>query len=89
MPQLLEPVSVSPNQAHQKYISTERAAVMLQVPQSYFEDLLAQSVISSKLVGGNRKVLLSELNEYKLRCDEAATKAFREMTQEAQAMGLY
>ena len=89
MPHLLEKLSVETKLPRQKYVTAERATIILNVPQSYFDCIVAESTIPSELIGGVRKVLLVDLLEYKQRSDEAAAKAFREMTQEAQAMGLY
>jgi excisionase family DNA binding protein len=70
-------------------LTTQEAADILNVSRPYLIRLLDKKYISYSKVGTRRKIKSQDVLAYKAKTDAASRKAFDELTQEAQELGLY
>ena len=78
-------VTVAPVQAE---VTSQQAADILNVSRPYLMKLLNEGEIPYKRVGNRRKISLVELLDYQRRDDEYRRDIARQLTQEAQHIGL-
>lgn len=73
---------------YEKEISTQKAADLLNVSRPYLIGLLEAGRIPFRKVGTHRRLRLEDVLRYKVRLDEEADRAYRELVAEGQRMGL-
>jgi len=78
-------VSVIPSQAE---VTTQQAADLLGVSRPYVVGLLEDGVIPHRKVGRHRRILLTDLLEYKRTDDEQRRKAADELGDLGQELGI-
>ena len=78
-------VIVDPVQAE---VTTQQAADILNVRRSYLLNLLNENEIQYKQVGNRRRISLKDLLDYQRRDDIYRRAMAKELTQEAQRIGL-
>lgn len=78
-------VAVAPVQAE---ITSQQAADILNVSRPYLVNLLKKEEIPHNLVGNRRRISLQDLLDYQRRDDAHRRAKARELTQEAQRIGL-
>lgn len=67
-------------------LSTQKAADFLCVSRPFLIKILENGKIPHRKVGKNRRVLLSDLEDYKQRIDEKRLKVLAELTAQAQEL---
>ncbi|MEP6754096.1 MAG: helix-turn-helix domain-containing protein [Chthonomonadales bacterium] len=72
----------------QAHLTTQEAADILNVSRPFLIGLLDAGRIPFQRLGSHRRILLSDLMEFKSKADAAAEMAFNQLTQEAQKLGL-
>ena len=80
------PAAVTPGTAE---LSARVAAELLNVSDSYLDELLAEGALPCQKVGNERRIRLDDLLAYKRRDLARRRKILSELTAEAQEMGLY
>lgn len=70
-------------------LTTQEAANILRVSRPYLVKLLDKGAITSRKVGIYRRVLFNDLLEYQKKEKERQLEIMKELTKEAQEMGLY
>jgi len=80
-----KPVSFTPHQAE---LTTQQAADFLNVSRPFLVGLLEKNKIPYRKVGSHRRILVSDLIEYRKKSDEDRRAAIRRMVAEAQKLDL-
>lgn len=80
-----KPFSVIPHEAE---LTTKQAADFLNVSRPYLVGLLDKDEIPHRMVGVHRRVLMSDLKEYKKKSDQKRRAAIAKMVAESQKLGL-
>jgi excisionase family DNA binding protein len=80
------PVTIMPMNVQ---LSTQQAAELLGVSRPFFVKLLEEGRIPFRKVGSQRRVSLEALRSYMAAYQDDAVSALREMTDDAQRLGLY
>jgi excisionase family DNA binding protein len=70
-------------------VSTQKAADLLNVSRPYLVELLEAGKIRFRKVGSHRRIRLSDVVEYRTRMDAEADRAFAELAEHSQRLGLY
>jgi excisionase family DNA binding protein len=69
-------------------ISTQKAADLLNVSRPYLIKLLESGQIPFRKIGTHRRVRVADVLEYKARMDAEADRAFAELVEQGQELGL-
>jgi len=69
-------------------VSTQKGADLLNVSRPHLIKLLESGRIPFRKVGSHRRVRLADLLEYKARMDAEAERAFAELVQQGQELGM-
>jgi len=69
-------------------LSTQRAAEFLNVSRPFLIKILEGGEIPFRKVGKHRRVLLSDLQAFKLQIDEKRLEVLKELAAQAQEMGM-
>jgi len=80
-----KPFSVIPHEAE---LTTKQAADFLNVSRPFIVGLLDRGEIPSRLVGSHRRVLMSDLMNYKKQSDDNRRAAIARMVSESRKLGL-
>jgi excisionase family DNA binding protein len=78
-------VTLVPNDA---MLSTQEAADILNVSRPFIVGLLEAGRIPYQRLGSHRRILFRDLMAFKVKTDAAGDEAMRQLTQEAQEVGL-
>lgn len=70
-------------------VSPEKAAEFLHVSRPFLVRLLGAGEIPFHMVGAHRRILMSDVIEYKRRRKERTQEILRQMREEAEELGLY
>ena len=74
---------------HNKELTTQEAADILNVSRPYLVKVLEQGAIPFIKIGTHRRIRFSDLMEYKKRRDNERQRGLAELTQLSQDLGLY
>ncbi|MDE0674133.1 MAG: excisionase family DNA-binding protein [bacterium] len=69
-------------------LTSQQAADLLNVSRPYLIKMLENKEIPYRRVGNRRRIRLSDLINYKRNSEESRRRVFRDLTRDAQDMGL-
>lgn len=69
-------------------LTTQEAADLLNVSRPYLIEQIEKGAIPHRMVGTHRRILFSDLMEYKKKLDESRLKAIQELVDQAQELDM-